>query len=304
MSGGDPHGLNPWVDARGPSPQPPDVPHPRGPLEDQSGVRLLGPPVRVRRGPRLSFLLVVAFVVTAIVVLGGRWWASASAALAPPAGVEESLLPLGAPPLESALATGNHAFTAMQPDGSGPVAYSPCRPIHFVVRAQGAPPNGTELIRTAIGRVSAATGLQFVDDGLTQEAPSADRDAYQPQAYGRRWAPVLVAWSDPTETPALAGDIAGIGGSAAVTRAGSSVYVTGAVTLDAPAIVQMSASANGAAVAYGVVTHEFGHLVGLDHVDDPTQLMNPRSSISVTSFASGDLAGLAALGTGSCAPGV
>ena len=73
--------------------------------------------------------------------------------------------------------------------------YDPCRPIHYVVRPDGAPPGGAELIRTAVAQVSGATGLQFVDDGPTQEAPSTDREAYQPELYGRRWAPVLIAWS-------------------------------------------------------------------------------------------------------------
>ena len=52
------------------------------------------------------------------------------------------------------------------------------------------------------------------------------------------------------------------------------------------------------------MTHEFGHLVGLDHVDDPTQLMYPSTSPAVSTFGGGDLAGLAALGSGACAPNV
>ena len=121
----------------------------------------------------------------------------------------------------------------------------------------------------------------FVDDGLTHEAPSSDRAAYDPQLYGKRWAPVLVAWSTPEETPALAGDTVGIGGAAPVTRDGLSVYVTGAVTLDAPGMAELLATPGGVNGAYGVITHELGHVVGLDHVDDPSQLMNPRASAAV-----------------------
>lgn len=47
--------------------------------------------------------------------------------------------------------------------------------------------------------------------------------------------------------------------------------------------------------------HELAHVVGLDHVDDPTQLMNPEGT-GVTEFAAGDLAGLAVLGGGQCVP--
>ena len=301
VDGGDPHGSDPWVDARGNGPLTSVVPHPRAPLENEFGIRFLGPPVRVRRGPRRGFVLAMTFVVAASAVLIGRWWTIGQAA-APPAGYQESATPLGAPPPETMSAVGNHAFAAMQPDGSGPVAWSPCRPIHYVVRPDGAPADGNQLIATAVARISAATGLVFVDDGATEEAPSSERAAYEPDLYGKRWAPVLVAWSTPEETPVLTGDTIGIGGSAPVTRIGRSVYVTGSVTLDGPGIAELLATPNGVNNAYGVITHEFGHVVGLDHVDDPSQLMNPRASGAVTTLQQGDLAGLAELGAGACAP--
>ena len=302
MSGDNPYGFEPWVDARANGPQTPVLPSPRTPLDDPPSLRFLGPPVPVRRGPRRGFMLLMALVVSVVAVVGGRWWSVTESSLAPPSGFEESPSPLSAPPSTTLLSTGNHAFAAMQPDGAGPVAWSPCRPIHFVVREQGGPANGAELIATAVARISAASGLQFVDDGFTQEAPSNDRDAYDPELYGKRWAPVLIAWSTPEETPSLAGDTVGIGGSAPVTRAGLSVYVTGSVTLDAPAMAELLGSPNGANAAFGVLTHELGHVVGLDHVDDPTQLMNPRASAAVSTLQAGDLAGLAELGTGACAP--
>ncbi|KQY43748.1 matrixin family metalloprotease [Cellulomonas sp. Root137] len=301
MSTGEPQGLNPWVGARGADPFPVLLPRPHGPAEDRV-VRFLGPAVRVRRGPRLGFLLVMALLVGGL-VLGGRWWMSTSSAFGPPAGLEEAANPLGAPPPAPATA-GAFAFTGLQPDGGGPVAYSPCRPIHYVVRPDGAPPGGAELLRGAIASVSAATGLRFVDDGATREAPSADRAAYQPDAYGRRWAPVLITWSTAAESPELAGDVAGVAGSASVTRAGRSVYVTGSVTLDGEDIGALAAVPATQPTARGIVTHELAHLVGLDHVDDPTQLMYPSTQLHVTDLATGDLTGLAALGTGGCAPHV
>lgn len=301
VSAGDPQELNPWVGARGDEPYPPLLVHQRGPLEDRA-VRFLGPAVRVRRGPRVGFLVVVALVVGAL-VLGGHWWMATATVFGPPSGLEEATAPLGAPPAGHAV-DGAYAFTTMQPDGSGPVAYSPCRPIHYVVRPDGAPLGGAEFITAAVATVSAATGLRFIDDGATAEAPSPDRKAYQPDLYGKRWAPVLVAWSAPDETPELAGDVAGIGGSAAVTRSGRSVYVTGSVTLDSTDLGTLMATPSTRATALGIVTHEFSHLVGLDHVDDPTQLMYPSTSTSVSGLGTGDLAGLAALGSGECAPDV
>ena len=300
MSASDPQGLNPWVSARNADRFPP-LPHPRTSVEDPL-VRFQGPPVPVRRRPRTGFVLLMAVLVAAV-VLGGRWWMSTSAAFGPPAGLEEAALPLGAPPLGTP-STGSFAFTAMQPDGSGPVTYSPCRPIHVVVRPDGAPLGGDELLQQALASVSAATGLQFVDDGPTQEAPDPQREAYQPRTYGRRWAPVLIAWSTPAESPQLVGDVAGVAGSASVTRAGHTVYVSGSVTLDADDISQLLAAPATRGTALGIVTHELGHLVGLDHVADPTQLMYPSTTGGRSSFAAGDLAGLAALGSGECAPNI
>jgi hypothetical protein len=266
---------------------------------EQPLVRFVEPP---RRRPRYQVMVAVGIALALSFAAGGRWVIDRTAALAPPAGLEESRVPLGAPPPDAVLDHGPHAFSEVQHDGVTPVAYDPCRPIHYVVRTQGEPPGGEALVATAVQRVSTATGLRFVDDGTTTEAPDPDRAAYQPDRYGKRWAPVLVAWSDAAETPQLAGDVAGLGGSASVTRRGLAVYVTGAVTLDRDEITRLLTTPNGTAVALGVVSHEFGHLVGLDHVDDPSQLMYPSTNVAVTTFAAGDLEGLKDLGEGRCAP--
>ena len=61
---------------------------------------------------------------------------------------------------------------------------------------------------------------------------------------------------------------------------------------------------DGVAAARGVIEHELGHVVGLDHVNDATQLMNPSETPTVTGYAAGDLSGLAILGEGQCTPGL
>lgn len=230
----------------------------------------------------------------------------------PPNPPESADAPLGAPPPVPD-GGGTHSFIRQQPDGS-PVAYDPCRAIGFVIRP-GGPPEGDQLIREAVAAVSAATGLQFVDEGTTDEGPSDDRSAYQPERYGDRWAPVLFAWSDETESPRLAAgghgdelsDPAGYAGSMAVgiDRGGEDselVYVTGTVTLDRDDLGRMLEGVDGRSLVRAVIAHEVGHLVGLDHVDDPDQLMYPAIQTGVTAFQPGDLEGLAALGSGACFP--
>ena len=222
------------------------------------------------------------------------WLPNASA---PPPGVGAAREPLGTPP--AVADAGGYRFVEAPDPEQEMLAWDPCRPVRVVVRPDYAPPGGQRLIEEALGRVSAATGLQFVDAGTTDEAPSTRREPYQPARYGREWAPLLITWSDPGEHPDLAGNVAGLGGSTPrLSRDGTYVSVSGQVTLDAPALTQMMGRPE---VVRAVIMHELAHAVGLAHVDDPAKLMHPNTS-DVTDFAAGDHAGLARLGAGTCAP--
>jgi hypothetical protein len=198
---------------------------------------------------------------------------------------------------------GPYTFISTQTDGVTPVAYDPCRPVHYVIRPDGAPAGGEEVITSAIARVSEVTGLQFVYDGATDEPSTHDREIFQPGRYGDRWAPVLIAWESDTQNPELAGEIVGEGGSTAVSiGSGPQVLVTGTVSLDAGQFPQILDRRNGRTIARAIILHELGHLVGLGHVDDDQQLMYPETRGDVVDFAAGDLTGLAALGGGRCVP--
>ncbi len=219
----------------------------------------------------------------------------------PSPGGDSSDDPLGTPMTPPA-AGGSYAFVQHQDDGVTPVAYDPCRPVHYVVRPDNAPVGGDQLVRDAVARISQVTGLQFVEDGATDEDPTGQREPFQPDRYGDRWAPVLITWDTVAKQPDFAADVAGLGGSRALSVGdGPAVYVTGAVDLDAAQLADMLTWPGGAAVVRAVVLHELAHLVGLDHVDDPQQLMYPTTS-DVLDFADGDLTGLAQLGAGECAP--
>ena len=225
----------------------------------------------------------------------------------PTPGREEAAAPLGRPgPVPAASAA--YAFLDTGDDGQ-PVKYDPCRPIHYVTRAANSPAAGPELIQQAIDAVSRATGLVFIDDGATTEAPSAQRESYQPDRYGDRWAPVLIAWATTAEDPSFTdledGDtILGRGGSEAVSIGDTDfTYVSGQVKLNAIAL-QSLIEQEGRAQARGTIEHELGHLVGLDHVQDPAQLMNPSDAEGLDNYQVGDLNGLALLGQGECRPGV
>jgi hypothetical protein len=207
--------------------------------------------------------------------------------------------PIGATVIAPA-GTGGYTFLLAHSSG-GPVAWDPCRPVHYVIRPDGAPAGGDALVRWAFGQLSTASGLSFVGDGATDEAPITQRSSFQPDRYGDRWAPVLVAWSNPVEWPTLAD---GVLGSATPVPFGivgrdNERFVTGQAVFNAPELaLQLSTGDDNKARA--VLLHELGHLVGLGHVTDPYQVMYDSNAYPLPSYRSGDRRGLAMLGAGPC----
>lgn len=208
-------------------------------------------------------------------------------------------IPLGTPEAQPP-GGGPHVFMATQADGTTPVAYDPCRPIPIVMNERTMPSAATGLVTEAIDEISAITGLRFSVEGPTDEGATSNRPTYQPDRYGDRWAPVLIAWTDAQEQPDLAGNIAGVGGSAALEIGDSTrVYVSGIVHLDGPDIDRILERPEGRYQTRAIVLHELGHLIGLNHVDDPNELMYAENN-GQTDFGKGDLTGLHALSRGVC----
>ncbi len=211
----------------------------------------------------------------------------------PPVPADAARAPLGAPAGAPA-GEGGFAFLLSGDDGR-PLRFDPCRPVHWVVRPDGAPPDGTQLLRRAFAELSVRTGLQFVEDGPTDEAPREDRPSWQPERYGDRWAPVLIAWSSASADPRLAAGVAAYAGPTSADDGGPRL-VTGQVVLDVDDLAYPAGQVRP--FAWFALLHELGHLVGLGHVEDPRQLMHPEGQIAA--LGDGDLRGLAAAGSGPC----
>ncbi|WP_208759906.1 matrixin family metalloprotease [Paenarthrobacter nitroguajacolicus] len=217
---------------------------------------------------------------------------------APPPGLEEADAPLASPPAP-AVTNDSYKFLATNDDGT-PVGYSPCRPLHYVVNKASAPEGSDALLATAIANVSAASGIQFVDDGTTDELPVDRREPYQPSKYGDRWAPLLISWTTPEAVPALADSVIGTGGSTMYSlNNGPKSYISGSLELDTPQVAELLANEEGADYVLAVIQHELGHVMGLDHVDDPVQLMYPEIG-APDGLAAGDLNGLHLLSAAPC----
>lgn len=190
---------------------------------------------------------------------------------------------------------GEYAFATTQPGSDEPVSWNPCRPIRYVVNPDGAPDGWEELVDRSVSDIADATGFRFDDTGTSDERDFDDRI----DGLGRP-RPVLIGWADENEVPRLAGDVAGLGGSTYIERHRNRTYVTGSVILDTDVFDDLEGRRRGDDLMRAIITHELAHVVGLDHVDDPDELMF-EDNIGQTELGPGDLEGLARLGAVDCA---
>jgi hypothetical protein len=189
--------------------------------------------------------------------------------------------------------SGSYAFLATVRGSDEPVAWSPCEPIEYVVNPDGAPDDWEDLLDDAVTTISEATGLVFDDGGTTD-----DRDFDGRFGLGGRPEPVLVGWADADEVGGLEGDVAGLAGPISRGNGVIQHYVTGRVVLDRDAFAELEDALDGFRRQRAIVVHELGHLVGLDHVEDPDELM--YRDTGALELGPGDRSGLAILGNAPC----
>lgn len=234
---------------------------------------LIEPGAPLRR-PRRSWIVAVATLLVASLVLAGL-----------------------APFLDGDAATSDRfAFLSRKPGGE-PVRWNPCQPIHYVVNVSHAPPGSIADVHEAVRRISDATGIAWVYDGLSDEVPSAVRRAFVPSRYGDRWAPVLIGWVDPDRSDIpfeVDGEVASAVASPLYPNGAWDLYVSGWV-----AVNEEDPNTPGFDHPWDqgpVLLHELGHVAGLGHVPTYGEIMQNAGG-GMTDLGAGDLEGLRRLGS-------
>lgn len=186
-------------------------------------------------------------------------------------------------------------FATVGEEAGAPVRWDSCTPIRYVVRRQGGPPNGFEMVQEALQRTSDASGLRFQFEGFTDEL----LDDWQAGPGAAGAADVWIGWAFDDEVPRLGPQqedsyVAGVGGPG--WQSGSPRILRGSAVLRADTTLDHRF---GAGQTYGnVLLHEIGHMVGLDHSDSTADIMYESTSPDTPeSWGPGDLAGLYALGS-------
>lgn len=190
-------------------------------------------------------------------------------------------------------------------DGT-PVRWDPCTPIVVAVSAVGTPAGVDAAalradVEAAVADLAAASGLRF-EVITTTEQPDAGRSTVVDDASGRRWAPVLVGWSQPggSGLPLRDTDRA-VAIPIAYGSPQERVYVTAQVVLNA-ARTDLHPGRDDRATSWGAtILHELAHVVGLAHVDRPDELLHVFPGHGPVVLGEGDRRGLAAVGAaGGC----
>lgn len=223
--------------------------------------------------------------------LGGRRVCAAT--------IRRAAVPLAAHAHRTGVEPGrDYAFLATDAQGR-PAHWDRCSPVRYRVNTAGAPAGALAEVRTALDKLSTATGLRFAYAGASSVVPFSDPGwgGAIPQA---QTGDLYIAWSDEAHVSYLGGSVAGVGGP--IYRSDGSrepqVFRAG-VSLDRATRV---ARGFGPGVRSGtLLMHELGHAMNLGHVSDPAEVMyGTVTSASRGDYQSGDVAGLRALAAYSC----
>jgi hypothetical protein len=197
----------------------------------------------------------------------------------------------------------NPSYGFSDVSAAGPARWNPCQAIRYVVNLGGYDPSFRRTITEAVERLEAATGLPLVPAGDTTFMPTdAESSLISPfdGAFRRGAFEIEIALSDERQTDLLPGSVVGKAATESIVSRRAIAISTASVVID---MGDVGGRSEWSSVGVGpVLLHELAHAVGLGHVEDTTQLMNPFASQSgPNTYSAGDLTGLWQLGAvGGC----
>ena len=183
-------------------------------------------------------------------------------------------------------------FTFSQVQAGAPVRWNPCAAIRYAVDLGGYPESFRAVIAEAVERLEASTGLPLVPVGDSTYMPKNGNGAQFPAGS----AEMVIALGDEVQSDLVGGNVIG-----------RTVILYFTSILRASIVIDMGdigvTTDPWSSVGAGpVLLHELAHAVGLNHVNDPTQLMNASASgTGPRTYGAGDLTGLWQVGAaGGC----
>ncbi|HTJ77210.1 MAG TPA: matrixin family metalloprotease [Acidimicrobiales bacterium] len=205
-----------------------------------------------------------------------------------------------------------YTFLRVNPDGCTPARFNPCEPVHYIQNGAVAPAFVVENTREAFRRLAQATGMTFIDDGLTDE--DTRNVPYVPARYPGRWAPILISWQHFSDEQTN-GQSQILGNTVPFVVDGVTVSARLRFNVDAyndeatkapigdgfgPPAGSGTGPIGRNNITWGrILLHELAHVAGLGHTSDLTSLMYPdaaQQTIRPTGFSKSDLTGLRYLG--------
>lgn len=192
---------------------------------------------------------------------------------------------------------GSYRFWSVEQSTGQPVTWPRCRPVYVVANPEGIPADQHDefiaMLEHALDAISEATDQDWVHVGSTAHR-AADEHTIR-DVRGAVTISFMTAPDPDDKASAWAMPRLGVDPST-----GEVHFVTGVVNLNAQRLVG-DAGGEVTPLVATTLMHELGHIAGLDHVDDPGQLMHGYYSLPdeprYEEYRDGDLAGLARVGS-------